>query len=143
LEFAERENINLRRSNKDWLQDHIFIDIHEQFFAEFPIILSEWMLRLKDESAWCSNGESKEWMPENIQQLKEISNHISRAIDFWINSILKGYVTEFAIQYTMSYSVLERDLFYGPRGRYLRELTVWIKMALHDFGTLSMWNMES
>jgi len=52
LEFAERENKNPRRSNKDWLQDHIFTDIHEQFFYEFLIILSEWMLRLKDENAW-------------------------------------------------------------------------------------------
>jgi len=75
--------------------------------------------------------------------LKEISNLISRAVDFWIDSILKGYVTEFSIEYTQSYSSLEREFFYGPREKYLRELTVWIKMALHDCGTLPMRNMDS
>lgn len=55
------------------------------------------MLRLKDENATWNINVKGEWMPEKIQALKEISNPISRAIDLWINSILKGYVTEFAI----------------------------------------------
>lgn len=143
LEFVERDNINPRRSNKDWLQDHMFTEIHEKFFCKFRIIMSEWMLRLKDENAWHNNDESKEWTLEKIQQLKEISNLISRAVDFWINSILKGYITKFAIEYTKSYSALERVFFYVPQGIYLRELTMWIKMALHDCGTMPMSNMES
>lgn len=75
----------------------------------------------------------------------EISNHISRAVDFSIDSVLKGYVSEFSIEYTQSYSVAEREreFFYGPRDKYLRELMVWIKMALHDCGTLPMRNWRS
>ena len=101
------------------------------------------MLKLKDNKGTWNINEKGKWTPEKIQQLNEISNHISRAVDFWINSILKGYVTEFAIAYTKSYSAFEREFFYGPRGRYLRELTMWIKMALHDCGSLPMRNMES
>jgi len=56
---------------------------------------------------------------------------------------LKGYVTEFAITSTKTYSAAEREFFFGLRGRYLRKLTEWIKMALHDCGTLPMRNMES
>lgn len=46
LEFVVRENINTNHSVKDWLQDHIYFDLHEILFCEFPIILAEWLLRL-------------------------------------------------------------------------------------------------
>jgi len=32
LEVAKKDNINPKQSNKDWLQDHIFTDTHEQLF---------------------------------------------------------------------------------------------------------------
>jgi len=117
--------------------------MHEQFFAEFPIILSEWMLKLKDTKGSWGINVIEEWMPEKIKQLKEISNPISRAIDFWINRILKGYLIEFAITYNKLYSASEREFFYGPRGRYLKELTLWIKMALHDYRMLPMRDIKS
>lgn len=100
MEFAEKENINPKQSTKDWLQDHILTDTHKKFFCEFTIILSEWMLRLKDNNGSWSNNGSREWTLELIKQLKEVSNPISCAIDFWIDIILKGYVTKFSIEYT-------------------------------------------
>jgi len=82
LEFVAKENRTRRRSNKDWLQDHVFSDLHEQLFADFPILLSEWMLKLKEKSAtWNFNIEG-EWTPEKIKKLNKISNPISRAVDF-------------------------------------------------------------
>jgi len=143
LEFAAKENRSRRRSDEDWLQDHVFSDLHEKFFAEFPILLSEWMLKLKDNNGTWNINVKGEWTLEKIQQLNEISNPISRAVDFWINNILKGYVTEFDITYSKSYSASDREFFSSPRGRYLREVTVWINMALHDCGTLPMKNIES
>jgi len=125
------------------LQDHIFFDTHEIFFYEFLIILSEWLLRLKDNNGtWRIDGP-REWIPELIQQLKEVSNPISHAIDLWIDSILKDYITNFSIDYTKSYSDAEREFFYDPREKYLRELTVWIKMVMRDYGTIPMRNMDS
>jgi len=99
------------------------------------------MLKLKETNASWGINVKGEWTPEKIQQLKEISNPISRVVDFWIDSILKGYVIEFAITYTQSYSASEREFFFGARGRYLRELTVWIKMALHNCKTFPMRNI--
>jgi len=102
--------------------------------------LSEWVLRLKDNNEiWRIDGP-REWTPELIYQLKEVSKPISRAVDLWIDSILKGYITKFSIDCTKSYSAAERELFYGPREKYLRELTMWIKMDLRDYGTLPMRN---
>lgn len=140
LEFAVRENRKPNRKAKDWMQDHIFSHMHEIFFCELPIILSKWLLRL------CGNNEMRridglrEWTPELIQQLKEVSNPISRVVDFWVDRILRGYITEFAIDYTKSYNATKREFFCRPRAKYLRELTVWIKMALRDCGTLPMKN---
>lgn len=70
--------------------------------------MSEWLLSVKDNNrTWRIDGP-REWTPELLQQLKEVSNPISRAIDLWIDSILKGYITEFAIDYTKSYNTAER-----------------------------------
>lgn len=143
MEFVAKENRSCRRSDKYWLQDHIFLDLHEQFLSEFPILLSEWMLHMKDEGATWNINVKGEWIPEKIQHLNEISNPISRAVDFWINSILKGYVTEFSITSNKSYSAVEREFFLGPRGRYLRKLTEWINMDLHDCINFPMRNIES
>ena len=101
------------------------------------------MLKLKDtKGSWGTNA-IEEWTPEKIKQLKEISNPISRAVYFWINNSLKGYIIEFSITYNQSYSATEREFFQGPRGRYLNALTLWIKMALHDCRTLPMRDIDS
>ena len=47
--FAERENINPRISIEEWLQRYVFTDLHEIFFATFPIDLHEWLSRLGEE----------------------------------------------------------------------------------------------
>ena len=54
-----------------------------------------------------------------MQEVAQVSNPISIAVDFWIDSILEGYVTEFFVEAITSYSEVERQFFQGPRGRYL------------------------
>lgn len=137
LEFDVRENNNPNRKLED---DHIFFDLHEIFFGEFPIILSEWLLRLKDNNMMWRIDGPREWTAELIQQLKEVNNPISRTLDFWIDSILRGYITKFSIDYTKSYNIAKREFFYELREKYLIELIVWIKMAVRDYGTLHMRN---
>lgn len=140
LKFVAKENINPNCHAKRWLQNYIHSDLHEIFFVEFPIILTEWLIRLcEDNPTWRDDGP-REWTPELVQHLKEINNHISYVVDFWLDSSLKGYITKFFIDYTKSYSTTEREFFQGPRTKYLKELRVWINMALHDGGTLPMKN---
>jgi len=54
--------------------------------------------------------------------------------------VLGGYFTEFVIDCTQSYSVVERELFKGPHKIYLKSLSTWINMLLYDKGFM---NMES
>jgi hypothetical protein len=51
-----------------------------------------------------------------------------------LDNVLKGYITEFAINCTQLYSVAERELFKVIRGRYLKSLYNWVKMLLCDRG---------
>jgi hypothetical protein len=81
---------------------------------------------------------SRNWTPELIQQVNTISNQISCTVDFWLDSVLGGYITEFSIDCTQSYSVVEREFFKGPHGRYLKSLSTWIKMLLCDKGVMKM-----
>jgi hypothetical protein len=43
-----------------------------------------------------------------------VDNRTSYVIDFWIDSILGGYVTEFSIDHNQAYNVVEIDFFQGP-----------------------------
>lgn len=140
LEFATKENRNSNCDAQRWLQNYIHFDLHEIFFVEFPIILTEWLIRLCEENhTWRIDGP-REWTPELFRHLKEIGNPISHVVDFWMDSILRGYITKFVVDYTKSYSATEREFFNRPRAKYLKELKVWIKMALRNRGTFPMKN---
>ena len=107
-----------------WLERYIYTDIHEIFFCEFLVLLYEWLLKLASQRKKIQEREPTEWNP----QLKIISNPISRAVDFWVDSIFEGYITEFVVNTVTSYSEVERKFFQGNRGRYLTYLRIWIKM---------------
>jgi hypothetical protein len=55
----------------------------------------------------------RNWTPELIQQVNVVRNKTSHTIDYWLDSVLGGYVTEFAIDCTQSYNVVEREFFKG------------------------------
>jgi hypothetical protein len=116
----------------------VFTYLHEIFFVDFPNILEEWIQRLVEHNGRFLTVVPKNWIPELIRQVNTISNQVSHTIDFWLDSILGGYITEFSIECTQSYSVAEREFFKGPRGRYLKSLSTWIKMLLCDKGVVKM-----
>ena len=73
-----------------------------------------------------------------IQQLKRTSNPISRAIDFWGDSILGGYIMEIAVDAIKPYSETEREFFQGTQCRYLKCLKLWIKILVCEKGIQRM-----
>ena len=46
LAFAQEKRVGSQLSVEDWVDEYIYTDIHEIFFAEFPIVLHEWLSRL-------------------------------------------------------------------------------------------------
>jgi len=70
--------------------------------------------------------------------LEQIDNFVSRVVDFWLNSLLEGFVTEFVVDTLKSYNEAERYFFKGYRGMYLNSLRLWIKMLLCEKGILRL-----
>ena len=73
-----------------------------------------------------------------IQWLKRVINPILRDIDFWVDIIMEGYITEIVVDHIRSYSKTEREFFQEPRGRYLKSLKLWIKMLVCEKNILRM-----
>ena len=71
-----------------------------------------------------------------VCEVTNVSNTIYRAVDFWVDSILQGYITEFAVEAIASYSEVEIKFFQGPRRRYLLSIRTWIKMLMYEKGIL-------
>ena len=82
--------------------------------------------------------EAVEWSHQLVREVTIVSNTISRVVYFWVDSILQGYITEFAVDTITSYSEAERIFFQGPRRRYFLCISTWIKMLAYEKGILQL-----
>ena len=74
--------------------------------------------------------------------MKSIDNPISWTIDFWLASLLEGFITEFVVDQRKSFSEAERYFFKGYRGKYLNSLNLSLKMLLYEKGVLDISSDE-
>ena len=79
------------------------------------------------------------WTPEVIQTVKNLDNPITKTVDFWLASVLEGFITEFAVEQRKSFSEAEWYFFKGYRGKYLNSLKLSVKMLLHEKGVLDIY----
>ena len=100
-------------------------------------MLNEWLSKLTTQQrSNFQGGKQSEWSPYLIKRLKRVNNPISRAMYFWVDNILEGYITEFLVDTITSYNEAERKKFQGSHSRYLSSLKMWIKMLLCEKGIL-------
>jgi hypothetical protein len=137
IEFAQKDNRNPSITPRKYLDKHVFTDLHEVFFCDFPQLLQEWILRLKDNHA-TNRILHLDWTPVHIEQLQQVNNKFTRAIDFWLDSIVAGFITEFAVDTAKSYSAVEQEFLCGPHGRYIRSMYTSIKILLYNKGVMTM-----
>ena len=88
LVFAQEKSAGTQFNTERWLDDYIYSDIHEIFFAEFPILLHEWLVGLASRRTNYQTREITEWSDQLAQEVTSVSNAISKAVDFWVDSIL-------------------------------------------------------
>jgi len=104
--------------------------IHEIFFTFFPTELYEWIAKLADnQGKWKLNSPIL-WTLELVRRLEASEDKITRVIDHWLDLIIGGFIIEFAVDTSVSYSEAERCFLKGPRGKYVKSLNTWIKMLL-------------
>jgi len=135
------ENKSPRLSTEDWLQKHIFTDLHTIFFATYTNELYDWLSKLTDKNIF-KKKRNIVWTPKLIQTVRSIDNPISQAVDFWLASLLEGFITEFAVDQRKSFSEVERYFFKGYHGKYLNSLNSSIKMLLHEKGVMDIVSDE-
>ena len=70
------------------------------------------------------------WTPELVRKLEAIEDKLARIVDYWLDRIIGGFITEFAIDTTVSYIEAERCFLERPWGRYIKSLNTLIKMFL-------------
>jgi len=71
-------------------------------------------------------------------KLNYVSKKTSRAVDLLLEIILGGYIIEFLVDCTQSYSVAKRDLFKGLCGSFMKLLGSCINMLLCDKCVMKM-----
>ena len=94
-------------------------------------------MRLKDNHP-TNRIRQLEWNHVEITQLQQVDNKFTRAIDFWLDNIVAGFITKFAVDTTKYYSTAEQEFLKGPRGRYIRSLYTSIKTLLYNKGLMTM-----
>ena len=73
-----------------------------------------------------------------VEEVTSVSNVASRAVDFWVDNIMQGYISKFAIDTITSYSEAKLDFFQGPRRRYLFNISTWINLLAYEKGILHL-----
>ena len=111
LAFTQEESVGSRLSVEKSVDEFIYSYIHAVFFAKFPVILHEWLSRLVRRQTNFQRREAIKWNDQLVHEVTFVSNTVSRAIDFWVDSILQGYITEFLVESITSYSEAERKCF--------------------------------
>jgi hypothetical protein len=136
--FVEAQNKNPNLSIEDWLRRYIFTDIHKISFGGIHKELYEWLAKLADTLFEIRSKPLVVWMSALIKKVKRFDNVVSRAVDYWFDSTIGGYITEFSIDKVESYNQAERYFFMGPRGKFLHFLKLKIKMLLHEKNILKI-----
>jgi hypothetical protein len=83
LEFAQKDNKNPKITPHKYLDKYVFSDLHEVFFCDFPHVLQEWLLRLKENHP-TNQIRQLEWNPVEItvttsrQQIHTRSGFLAR-----------------------------------------------------------------
>ena len=83
-------------------------------FSDIHVVLFEWLSKLETQQNNFQGGEPKEWTPSLIEWMKRVNNPISRVVEFWVDSIIEGYITELTVDTITSYPKAEQFFFQGP-----------------------------
>jgi len=106
-EFVVQENKTPQISEKRWLDRYVYTEIQEIFFASFSSELYDWIARLADSQGRYKLDQPIVWTLELVDRLEASEDKIARAVDHWLDRIIGGFITEFAIDTTVSYSEAE------------------------------------
>jgi hypothetical protein len=65
-------------------------------------------------------------------QLKQTRKKFTRAIDFRLDNIVAGFITEFAVDTTISYNATKKEFLKVPKGIYIRSMYTLVNILLYN-----------
>ena len=102
-----QENRNPRVSKEEWLERYLYMEIHEIFLASFPFELYELTTKLADGQGRCRLDKPIMWTLELVRRLEASKDKIVRVVNHWLDRIIGGFITEFTVDTSVSYSEVE------------------------------------
>lgn len=103
-EFATQENRNAWISEEQWLECYLYTEIQEIFFFSFPFELYEWIAKLAESQGRCKLDKLIVWTPELMRRLEASEDRIVRTVGHWLDRTIGNFITEFAVDTTVSYN---------------------------------------
>jgi len=85
----------------------MYTEIHEIFFTYFPTELYEWIAKLADSQGRFKVDGPLVWTLELVRRLEALEDQIMCTIDHWLNWVIGGFITEFAVDTSVNYSEAE------------------------------------
>jgi hypothetical protein len=82
------------------------------------------------------------WDTDKITSLHQLDHQITRAVDFWVNMTLEGYIIEFTVENHQYFSQEEEIFKKHVCDRLLREIPLWIKEFLMEEGMIPIPSTE-
>lgn len=73
----------------------------------FPCKLHKWLSKLADSEPTWKHADPILWTPYLVKHLEGSNYKVVRVVDYWIDKILNGLITEFSIDTYVSYSEAE------------------------------------
>ena len=86
------------------MERYLYTEIHEIFFSSFPSELYEWIAKLAYIQARCRLDKPIMWTPELVRRLEASEDKIACSVDHWLDRIIGGFMTEFVVDTSVSYS---------------------------------------
>jgi len=83
------------------------MEIHEFFFSSFPFELYKWITKLADNEGRCRLDKPIVWTPKLVRRLEALEYNMACTVDHWLNRIIGGFITEFTVDNSTSYSEAE------------------------------------
>jgi hypothetical protein len=74
-------------------------DQYEIFWVKFLEELFHWVDRLQEAPEFKEHVKKIcTWDTEKLAELHRLDHQITRAVDFWVDTTLEGYIIEFAVE---------------------------------------------
>ena len=74
------------------------------------------------------------WVHGDLVALHWMDTELTRAIYFWVETTLDGYIVEFSAECYQSFSKTKAIFHFGLRLKLLKDISLWIKALMVDEG---------